>query len=119
MSYERPEIKIISSITKLYVVKDIIVLYLDRLSCKQYIEYLCHLHKDLCKKDMIDYVKRIEDVNKIYKEVNKVWKMERLNGIDARFTLFRLTKREKKILWEIINENLNMNIVEFPPKILS
>ena len=119
MNYERPEVKIISSITRLYIVKDIIVLYLDRLSYKKYIEYLCHLHKNLCKKDMINYVKRIEEVNKIHKEVDKVWKMEKLNGIDARFTLFKLSKREKKVLWEIINENLNMNIVEFPPKTLS
>ena len=43
--------------------------------------------------------------------------MERLNGIDARFTLFKLGKvRNEKVLWNILNKKLHLKLNRYHQK---
>ena len=94
--YSRPEIEIISKIDKLHSVKSIIHQYLDDLTCEKYLNYLSYSNNEIKSKDIIEYISKIKSLNDIYIEIDKKWTMERLNGIDARFTLFKLGKLEKK-----------------------
>ena len=112
----RPDMKIICSICNLYIVKDIIILYLDNISIDRYINYLIYMNNNISYKIIKNYIDRIDFYNKLYIDRDRYWKMENLNCIEARFMLFKLNKEQRYILWRIIKENLNLKMLEFPPK---